>query len=177
MVTAAGTKSGFVIVDANGRLPVAPGETIRIKPASGRLKIARVGKGGKATPVEDVVAIASPKDGGDLVLLLDGHTRVVLDDFMKLCRKGSCDIELPDGKGGVVVLDGTSHAIATGGDGSLLLHITGDQATLSGLTDSFARYYDVLSQQPQATPEATPEAGTAPSTLGTINPLVAIAMP
>ncbi|SHJ21194.1 FG-GAP repeat-containing protein [Aureimonas altamirensis DSM 21988] len=154
MVTAARMKSGFVIVDANGRLPVAPGETIRIKPAAGRLKIARVGKGGKATPVEDVVAIASPKDGGDLVLLLDGHTRVVLDDFMKLCRKGSCDIELPDGKGGVVIIDGTSHAIATGGDGSLLLHITGDQATLSGLTDSFARYYDVLATDHEPTHHA-----------------------
>ncbi|QOG07960.1 Ig-like domain-containing protein [Aureimonas sp. OT7] len=171
MVTAAGMKSGFVIVDANGRLPVAPGETIRTKPSAGRLKIARVGKGGKAIPVEDVVAIASPKDGGDLVLLLDGRTRVVLDDFMKLCRKGTCDIELPDGKGGVVVIDGASHAIATGGDGSLLLHMVGDQATLSGLTDSFAHYYDVLSQQPHAVPEAA----AASSPLGGINPLVAVA--
>ncbi|MCM2503388.1 hypothetical protein NDN16_06810 [Aureimonas altamirensis] len=169
-MVAAGSKSGFVVVDGNGRLPVAVGETLRIRPAAGRMKIARLGKGGKVLPVEDVVAIASPKDGGDLVLLLDGHTRVVLDDFMKLCRKGTCDIELPDGKGGVVVIDGASRAVATGGDGSLLLHMAGDQAMLSGLTDSFARYYDVLSQQPQAMPEA----GAAQSAFGTINPFVAI---
>ena len=161
----------YVLVDGNSQLPLTKGETSRLRPSGGRMKMASRGPDGKLTPVEDVVAIALPKDGGDLVLLLDGHTRVVLDDFMKLCRKGTCDIELPDGKGGVVVIDGASHAIATGSDGSLLLHMTGDQATLSGLTDSFARYYDVLSPQPHATPEA----GTAPSTFGGFNPLVAVA--
>lgn len=143
-MVAAVSKPVFVLVDGNGHLPVPVGETIRIKPSAGRMKIARLASDGKLVPVEHVVALAAPKDGGDLILLLDGHTRVVLDDFMKLCGNGSCDIELPDGKGGTIVIDGGSKAVSSGADGILLLHMAGDQSALSGLTESFARYYDVL---------------------------------
>ncbi|KHJ55784.1 hypothetical protein LA66_03905 [Aureimonas altamirensis] len=139
------SKPGFVLVDGLGRLPVSPGDTVRVRRSAGRMTVARRAADGKLLPVEDVVVVSSPTDGGDLILLLDGHTRIVLDDFMKLCRKGACDIELPDGKGGTVVIDGTAKAIATGADGTQLLHMAGNPAGISGLTDSFARYYDVLS--------------------------------
>ncbi|UHD47123.1 Ig-like domain-containing protein [Aureimonas altamirensis] len=138
-------KSGFVLVDGLGRLPVSSGETLRVRRSAGRMTVARRAADGKLLPVEDVVVVSSPKDGGDLILLLDGHTRIVLDDFMRLCRKGACDIELPDGKGGTVVIDGASKAIATGVDGTQLLHMAGNPAGIAGLTDSFARYYEVLS--------------------------------
>lgn len=139
------SKSGFVLIDGLGRLPVSSGETLRVKRSAGRMTVARRAADGKLLPVEDVVVVSSPKDGGDLILILDGHTRVVLDDFMKLCRKGACDIELPDGKGGTVVIDGASKVIATGADGTQLLYMAGNPAGIAGLTDSFARYYDVLS--------------------------------
>ncbi|WP_062226090.1 Ig-like domain-containing protein [Aureimonas frigidaquae] len=143
----------FVIVSDGHRVDAAQGMSTRVRvKAGGRYKLLQTVEGsGDLKPVEDVVAVASGKnDGGDLILLLDGKTQIVLDDFLTLCKNSKCSIELPGKDGHSAVLDGSSVPLSKASDGSAIYHIAGSASSVTGLTHAFGDTFMVLNDHDTA---------------------------
>ncbi|WP_062228893.1 hypothetical protein [Aureimonas frigidaquae] len=138
--------ANYILSDGLNAYDIGNGSSARMEPIAGRrYRILRRRMVDGHEVVEEVSQAAvlrtSTAADSDLILQLDGKTRITFQKFYAVCADDMCGIELPNSAGGRVVINATTPVQQAYTHGGGLVYSFGDPDTVLALTDSFSHWF------------------------------------